>query len=290
MTSAGSPTSGAEGTSVTRVVRPSHGGAFEVDYLRAAQPSGNLPLVLVPGAGGPAGTFHHQSRAFAEDRDVLATNLNPAKASKIGSVESGVLDVLHVLDEFGVERCDIIGASFGSCVTSRLTAEHPDRVRSQILVAPPVVRYGPWLGSFGPGWLYGGALMKFAPERYRGQVARHLARGRIYAPEPDLDEQEFRLLAARVSDTALSPFFHRLTGLLRWDWGVLEAPAARPTLVIQGRVEHASTPPDVLETLARLSGRPIAIMGGRHMPYLHFPEEFNGIARGFLAGVSAPIA
>ncbi len=277
-------------TKDARIARPPHGGSFEVELTPATRPSGNLPLLLVPGAGGPRGTFHHQVAYFADNRDVIATNLNPAKARRLGSVESGVLDVLHVLDTFGVDRCDIVGASFGSCVAARLSAAHPGRIRRQVLVAPPVVRHGPWLGAFGPGWLYGGALMKFAPERHREQVARYLARGRVYSPEPDLDERELELLAGRISDTALSPFVHRLTGLLRWDWGSLEAPAGRPTLFVQGRTEHASTPPDVLETLGRISGRPIAVMAGRHMPYLSFPQEFNELLRRFMAAPDVAIA
>lgn len=209
----------------------------------------------------------------------MATNLNPFTGRGLGPVESGVRDVLFVLETFGVERCDLIGASFGSCVVAQLSQTMPERVRRQLWVAPPIVRHLPWLGAFGPGWLYGGALMKFAPPRFHDRVAQYLEAGRHYAPEPDLDRTELRLLAGRVSDTSLAPFFRRLGGLLSWDWRRLQSPAERPLRVVQGRLEHAVSPPGVLEPLARLAGQPPVVMPGRHMPYLSFPEEFNRIAR-----------
>lgn len=44
-------------------------------------------------------------------------------------------DLLAVLDHFGIERADLVGLSMGGEVALDLTLEHPERVRSLILVA-----------------------------------------------------------------------------------------------------------------------------------------------------------
>ena len=267
----------------TRLLTMPWGGSFEVQVVRARRPCGRPPLILVPGIGGPRGTFHHQVRAFAETRDVVATNLNPAQAPGVEPIDSSGRDVLGILDALAIERADLLGASFGSCVVAHTAASAPARVRRQVWVAPPVVHHGPWRAAFGPGWLLGGALMKFAPERARGEVARLLAERRVYSVEPDLSHEELLLLAGRVNDTELGPFFRRLAGLRDWDWRRLAAPASRPALVVQGERERAVTPPDVATAWARLSGRPVAIVPGTHMPYLSFPHEFNAAIEAFLS-------
>ena len=274
-----------------RDIHPAHGGSFEIEVRRLSAPSVHPPLVLVPGVGGPRGTFHHQVRAFAENRDVIATNLNASQAPASEPVDSAAHDVLAVLDALGLERVDLLGSSFGSCAVARLAVLAPRRVRRMVWVAPPVLHHGPWRRAFGPGWLIGGALMKYAPPGYREEVIRVLATRRVYSPEPDLSEAELNLLAGRVSDTQLAPFFRRLSGLRDWDWRRLPAPAAHPALVIQGAKEHALTPLDVRRAWERLTGRPVVVTAGTHMPYLSFPEEFNHAVQAFLdepEGASPP--
>jgi pimeloyl-ACP methyl ester carboxylesterase len=251
--------------------------------VRARRPAGaHLPLVLVPGIGGPRGTFHHQVRVLSENRDVVDTNLNPVHAPGIEPIDSAARDVLHLLDVLGLERVDLLGASYGSCVTARVSQLAPQRVRRLVWAAPPVLHHAPWRASFGPGWLFGGAAMKFAPLRYRGDVVRTLVERRIYSPEPDLSEEELLLLAGRASDTEFAPFFLRLASLRDWDWRRLAQPHALPVLVVQGEVENALTPPDVRQALAALAGRPIERPPGKHMPYLSYPEPFNDRVRAFL--------
>jgi pimeloyl-ACP methyl ester carboxylesterase len=266
-----------------RQITPRHGGTVEVAIRRAHAPSALPPLVLVPGVGGPRETFYHQVEAFSADRDVLATSLNAAQAEGVEPIDSAARDVLAVLDALGLERVDVLGASFGSCATARLAELAPARVRRQVWVAPPVIHHAAWRAAFGPGWLVGGAMMKFSPERYRGEVVRMIAARRAYSPEPDLSELELNLLAGRTTDTELAPFFRRVSGLRDWDWRRLAAPSPRPALVVQGAREHAVTPLDVRRAWVSLSGRPIALTGGTHMPYLSFPQDFNVIVGSWLA-------
>ena len=267
----------------TRRITPRHGGSVEMEVRLARAPSGLPPLVLVPGVGGPRETFYHQVEAFSADRDVVATSLNATQAEGLEPIDSAARDVLAVLDTLGLERVDMLGASFGACATARLAELLPARIRRQVWVAPPVVHHGPWRKAFGPGWLIGGAMMKYSPPRYRGEVVRLLATHRAYSPEPDLSELELNLLAGRVTDTELAPFFRRVSGLRDWDWRRLDAPSPRPALVIQGARENAVTPLDVRRAWEQLSGRPVALTGGTHMPYLSFPADFNRLVHEWLA-------
>jgi pimeloyl-ACP methyl ester carboxylesterase len=279
-----------------RTITPRHGGRVEIAIRRSrsatadigpgeAAEAGRLPIVLVPGVGGPRETFYHQVEAFSADRDVVATSLNPALAPGIEPIDSGARDVLAVIDTLGLSMIDVLGHSYGACVTARFTELYPERVRRQVWVAPPVVHHAPWRKAFGPGWLFGGAIMKLSPVRYRGEVVRRIAASRTYSTEPDLTEQELAVLANRVSDTDFSPFFRRFSGLRDWDWRRLPAPASRPTLVIQGEKEHRRTPRDVRASLVSLTGRPIALTQGTHMPYLSYPDEFNEVVRSWLDAV-----
>jgi len=45
-------------------------------------------------------------------------------------------DVLHLLDDLGIDQAVIVGASFGGRVALELAAQHPQRVRSLVLLCP----------------------------------------------------------------------------------------------------------------------------------------------------------
>jgi pimeloyl-ACP methyl ester carboxylesterase len=262
------------------LVSPPHGGSFPVTDLGPDAPSGARPLVLVPGVGGPRDTYHHQIAEFRKDRRVVATNLNAVRARGQGAIESAARDVLAALDALGIEQADVLGSSFGTTAVTTLAALAPGRVARMVWVAPPVVRHGPWRRIFGPGWLVGGAMLRYAPPRYHAPVARFLHERRLYSPEPDLGPHELELLAQRVSDTQLVPFFNRVFELRDWDWTGIDV--AHPVLVMQGGREHAVTPPEVLDAWQRAAGREVVVTPGHHMPYLSFPAEFNAALRTWL--------
>ena len=262
------------------VVTPPHGGSFPVTDLRPEMPGPRRPLIFVPGVGGPRDMYHHQIAEFARDRRVVATNLNATIARGSTSIDSAARDVLAAMDTLGIEQADVLGASFGTTAVARLAALAPGRVVRMVWVAPPVVRHGPWRRIFGPGWLVGGAMLKYAPPHYHGPVARFIHERGMYWPEPELGPHELELMAKRVSDIQVLPFFNRVLDLKDWDWRTLEV--AHPVLVMQGGREHAVTPPDVIAAWEKASGRPVAVTPGHHMPYLSYPKEFNAALREYL--------
>jgi pimeloyl-ACP methyl ester carboxylesterase len=145
-----------------------------------------------------------------------------------------------------------------------------------------VVQHAPWRRIFGAGWLFGGALLRYAPVRYHAPVARFVFDRRIYSPEPELSAHELELMAKRISDIQLASFVGRLLDLRDWDWRSLPDHVRHPLLVMQGRREHALTPPDIIAAWERAGGRKVAVTPGHHMPYLSYPVEFNAALREFL--------
>ena len=260
------------------IVTPPHGGSFPVTDVGPRDRG--RPLVLVPGVGGPRDMYHHQVAEFSRDRRVVATNLNGTIARGRTTIDSAARDVLAAMDALGIEQADVLGCSFGTTAVARLAQIAPERVARMVWVAPAVVRHGPWRRMFGPGWLFGGAMMKYAPPRYHADVARFIHARGMYGPEPELTPHELELMAKRVSDVQIAPFFLRIMDLRGWDWAGLEV--THPLLVMQGKREHALTPPGVIGAWERLSGRPVVVTPGHHMPYLSFPSEFNAALRGFL--------
>jgi len=240
------------------------------------------PLVLVPGIGGPRGTFYHQVNAFKGDRRTIALNLSATRRGGASAVDSCADDIAFALDALDIACADVAAASFGTAVATSFALRHSSRLRKLVWIAPPVVNHAPWRRTFGPGWLVGGALLAYSPPRGRKGVARFLAQSRWYSPEPDLTSAELELLGSRASETQIVPFFERLQELVRWDWNRLPAPFPAPLLVIQGRTERAVTPAETLATWTAVSGRDVAVVPGHHMPYLSYPGEFNAVLRGFL--------
>jgi class 3 adenylate cyclase/pimeloyl-ACP methyl ester carboxylesterase len=53
------------------------------------------------------------------------------------TLEDGVLDTLAVLDAEGIDRVDLVGQSEGGSVAIAIAAQHPERVRSLVLIGAP---------------------------------------------------------------------------------------------------------------------------------------------------------
>jgi len=268
-----------------RWIRPAHGGGFRITDtgIPPAGEAGFPPLVILPGIGGPGGAFYHQVAAFRATRRVVTLNLNPMRGRGMRAIDSAAHDIVAALDALQIERADLLGDSFGTTVVTRFALAHPSRVRKLTWVSPPVLRHPPWWrGTFGPGWLVGGTLLVYAPPRWHAPLGRFLSRHRIYSPEPDLTPRELELMAGRVADIQIAPFFGRLAELARWDWAALPAPFPSPLLVIQGRSEARVTPAAARAAWTRVSGREVAVVPGHHMPYLSYPAEFNDVLGAFL--------
>jgi len=102
--------------------------------------TGGLPLVLVHGFTGHRDDFVERIPELAERGRVLAPDLRGHGGSThTGRAESfhfeQLVDDLHaLLDALAIDRCDLLGHSFGGMVALRFTLAHPERVASLVLM------------------------------------------------------------------------------------------------------------------------------------------------------------
>jgi pimeloyl-ACP methyl ester carboxylesterase len=50
-------------------------------------------------------------------------------------------DLLAVLDASGIDQCDLVGVSMGGSIALNFTLDHPERVRSLVLISPGMVAW-----------------------------------------------------------------------------------------------------------------------------------------------------
>lgn len=123
-----------EAESISRDVRV-RGGSLAVSRLTG----GDRPeVVAVHGITSSSRAWLAVARALGGRASLLAVDLRGRGASNglpgPYGVDMHVADLLAVLDAFGVERAVLAGHSLGAYVVSRFAVEHPERVRSVVLV------------------------------------------------------------------------------------------------------------------------------------------------------------
>jgi len=107
--------------------------------------SGRPPVVLVPGFGMTHEAWDRQVRVLtaAGHRVVAVDQRGHGRSDKpLDGYDVPRLsdDLVAVLDALGVERCSLVGWSFGGQVAFRTAAAHPDRVHQVVLVGSNAVR------------------------------------------------------------------------------------------------------------------------------------------------------
>lgn len=67
---------------------------------------------------------------------------SPATTGRGYTIEDYVADLDAVRADLGVERCDVLGHSYGGIVAASYAASHPDRV-DHLVLANTLARFGP---------------------------------------------------------------------------------------------------------------------------------------------------
>lgn len=108
-----------------------------IAYDRAG-PTGRTPIVLVHAGVADRRMWNPQWPALTADRDVLRLDLRGFGESvhrPAGSL-SPVDDLLDTLDHAGIDRCHLVGASFGAGVAVEAALLRPGLATSLLLSAP----------------------------------------------------------------------------------------------------------------------------------------------------------
>lgn len=108
-----------------------------IAYDRAG-PRGELPIVLIHAGVADRRMWEPQWSALTDLRDVVRLDLRGFGDSTKRPDEpfSQAEDVLNALAEIGVDRCHLVGASFGAGVAVEVSLIQPPAVASLLLAAP----------------------------------------------------------------------------------------------------------------------------------------------------------
>jgi pimeloyl-ACP methyl ester carboxylesterase len=246
-------------------------GSGEVNLFRRGS---GRPVVVLHAAGG-AGAWNPYLQRLSEHFDVLAPD-HPGfgrsdELPEIETVPQLAQHYVRLLDALGLERIDLVGASFGGWIAAELAAAAPDRVERLVLMAPA--------GLSVPG-AEPADLFTMSPE----QIVRALFLDRavtdaaLAAPPSEEVARQAARDGAAFARFARHPFLH--------DPGL---PARLPsitarTLVLAAEVDEIIPRPHSEAYAAAIDGAALRVVPGcGHALYQELPDAVADEVIGFLA-------
>ncbi|HYW29235.1 MAG TPA: alpha/beta hydrolase [Gaiellales bacterium] len=106
---------------------------------------GGEPLLALHGVTGSGGRWRQLAERGLPERRWLAVDLRGHGRSTWDApwtTERHVADLLETLDAEGIERCDVVGHSFGGLLATHLAAAAPSRVGRVALLDPAIAQDG----------------------------------------------------------------------------------------------------------------------------------------------------
>jgi pimeloyl-ACP methyl ester carboxylesterase len=180
--------------------------------------------------------------------------------------------VVRLLDERGIDRIRLMGGSMGGVVAQQLVLRHPGRVERLLLVATGAVMADPVAG------LAKADAMARAPWDETAIIP--VVDGFFYRQPSVAEVMRLRRIALSAShraaveaarSNAQSNTMERLASI------------RVPTLIVQGRHDHARTPEHGGLMRERIADARLAVIeGAGHTPQLERPQAFHDIALAFL--------
>ena len=262
-----------------------------IAYDRAG-PTGRTPIVLIHAGVADRRMWDPQWPALTADRDVLRLDLRGFGESD--QLPAGPLspvdDLLDTLEHAGIDRCHLVGASFGAGVAVEAALVRPDLAQSLFLSAPGgslIAEATPQLTEFltAEGSALADGDLEAAveanlrwwvdgPHRAPGAVA-----GAIREKVAAMQRRAFELTRTwdEVTQAELDPpALERLSEV------------AVPILVLAGAQDLDA----VLDTAARITAglpqaRQVVWPDVAHLPSLERPDDFLTLLRQWLAETEA---
>jgi pimeloyl-ACP methyl ester carboxylesterase len=199
----------------------------------------NAPVViLLHGFGGSLQTWADWTPLFEPTLRVISLDLpgaglTGAEPSGDYSDARGMVVLLALMDELGIQRASLIGHSMGGRLAWQFAATHPDRVAKLVLVSPD--------GFASPGFEYGKA----------NEVGIGLKAMKYVLPKPLL---KMSLAPAYANPEMLTP------ALVTRYYDMMLAPDVRSAMIARLR---QSVLQDPVPILARISAPTLLVWGDR---------------------------
>ncbi len=260
-------------------VRSSDG--VRLHYRESGRRSGP-PVLMIQGLGADKHLWDVQRLALASRYHTIALdNRGAGRSDKpygAYSLEQMADDAIAVLDDLGVDRAHVIGASMGGVITQIIGLRHPERVRS-LTLACTACHHHSWRRELLAEWA------ETAQTRGMGAMTAEAARW-VIGP------RSFRRLAPAIGwmgPLALSrpphAFVGQVAGILSIDDHLADqlSEIDAPTLVMVGNQDILTPRGDAEEIADRIPGAELVVISGAaHGFMIEHGTTFNRILLDFL--------
>jgi pimeloyl-ACP methyl ester carboxylesterase len=173
------------------------------------------PLVLLHGGFGSTGMFAPILPALAENRQVIAVDLQgngrTADIDRPFSFELMADDIAGLIRRLELDKVDVAGFSLGGGVALQTTIRHPDAVRKLVLVSTPYKRDG-WYPEMREGMASLNAEAMAQTPLYQAYVS--------IAPKPE----DWPALVTKTRNLLAKDY----------DWSTAVAAIKTPTMIVVG--------------------------------------------------------
>lgn len=193
------------------------------------------------------------------------------------TVEALAGDAVQVLDEAGVERAHVVGASLGGFVAQVVVAEHPERVDRLVLACTSPGGASAYPMPEQTVRLFGEAA-SLAPE----VALRRFTENAVAPGAPvELVDEIFAYRQGHPPDPA--GWAAQAAAGAAWDAGGRLGRIEAPTLVVTGDADAVVDPRNSELLVAGIPGARIEVLAGAgHMLFWERPDAFASVVEGFL--------
>jgi len=248
--------------------------------------SNATPVLLIQGLGADKHGWDMQRLPLALQYRVIALdNRGAGRSDKpFGhySLEQMAADAIAVLDQVGVEKAHIVGASMGGAITQIIGLRYPERVMS-LTLACTACRNHPWRRELLNSWATS------AGERGMGAMAREAARWVIGPRSFRRLLPAFGWLGPLAMGRTTHAFVSQVKAILDVDDSISDqlAYVTAPTLVLVGNQDILTPRGDSEEIAERMpNAELVVISGAAHGFMVEHATTFNRVLLEFLGRVT----
>ena len=247
------------------------------------------PVLLVSGLGGAAVGWLLQVKDLSARYQVITFDnrgVGESDVPELPSYPTALLadDAAALLDQLGVARAHVVGASMGGTISMELAIRHPKRVRSLSICCSWAHGDGRFIQTI-RSW------MALAPHLSLEDRFRHVLFPWIYSPAFLADEAA----TAEALKRALAyPHPTRPAGLIRQGEGLIAWNGTRlkeirriktPTQVLVGRADILTPPAFSRQVADLIPNARLRLLPGGHGFFIEEAPRFNGALLDFLKTV-----
>jgi 3-oxoadipate enol-lactonase len=248
--------------------------------------SGSTPVLMIQGLGADKHGWDMQRYVLALRYRVIALdNRGAGRSDKpFGhyTLEQMAADAISVLDDAGVDRAHVVGASMGGAISQIVGLRYPERVMS-LTLACTACRNHPWRRELLSSWA------TTASERGMGVMASEAARWVIGPRSFRRLLPAFGWLGPLAMGRTTHAFVAQVRAILDVDESVAEQleQVDLPTLVVVGNQDILTPRGDSEEIADRMpNAELVVISGAAHGFMVEHASTFNKVLSEFLGRVT----